>query len=306
LKILITDNVNEVAASILSESKFEIIEKPTLSKEKLLKEIENYDGIILRSATKLNYEILNKAKNLKIIGRVGVGLDNIDLKKSEEMGINVVNSPEPASIAVAEFTIGIMITLMRHISKGDQACHTGIWIKQECLGNLLYGKKLGIIGFGKIGMEVATRAMAFKMRIGVYDVLKDVLKNAEKMAFKVYKSIEELLKNSDIITLHVPYNEGNHHLINRSRLNLLNKNKILINTARGKLIDEVALIEKLKKREIKGAALDVYYEEPLIKSELFELDNVILTPHIASQTIENQIEGAKIIAHKFVEFFKKY
>ncbi len=305
MKIFITDGVHKICASILENANFELVQKPTLSKEELIEEIKNYDGIIVRSATKLDKEVLESSKNLKIIGRAGAGLDNIDLNKAAELGIKVVNSPEPLSIAVAEFTIGVMISLMRHISKGDNACHSGDWNKQDCIGNTLYGKKLGIVGFGRIGKEVASRALSFKMTVGVFDILETEIKQAKSMGLKIFESIENLIKESDIVSLHVPYTEKNYQLIDKSKLDFFDENKILINTARGKLIDEPALIQKLKNREIKGAALDVFYEEPLMNSELSELNNVILTPHIASQAKETQIEGAKIIANKFMEFFNK-
>lgn len=305
MRILITDDVNKVCGLTLKDAGFEVIEKPTLSKEDLIKEIGNYDGIVVRSATILTSDILEYAKNMKIIGRAGAGLDNIDLNKAKDLGIKVVNSPEPLAIAVAEFAMGSMISLMRHITRGDKSCHIGGWNKSQCLGNTLYEKKLGIIGFGRIGKEVAIRALSFSMKIGIFDVFDTAIKSAKEMGLIIYNSIDDLIRDVDIITLHAPYSDENYHLINKSRLDLMHENTILINTARGKLIDETALIEKLKNRDIRGASLDVFEEEPLVDSELHSLDNVVLTPHIASQAAETQIDGAKIIASKFIEFFSK-
>lgn len=309
MKILISDKLQEEGIQIFEENGFEVDKKFSITNDELKEQIKKYDGIVVRSRTKLTEEVLNHANNLKVIGRAGVGLDNIDRKKASEMGIEVLNTPEAPSITVAEFALGMMFSLARYISVADRTMHKGEWNKSQYLGYTLYGKKLGLIGFGNIAKKLATRAMALGMEVGVYSRFSagpKAIQEAKDMGCKVYPSVEELLKDADIISLHLPATPQTENIINENTLKMMKNNAILINTARGQLIDEDALITALKEEKIGGAALDVYRKEPVDNENLWKLEkNLILTPHIASQSKENQVAAATMIAEKMVKFLNK-
>lgn len=305
MTILISDKLREEGIKIFQENNFEIIKKFSISPQELKNEIENYDGIVIRSRTKLTADILEKATSLKVIGRAGVGLDNVDLLKAEELNIKVFNTPEAPSVSVSELTIGLLLSLVRHISKADQTMHCGEWCKSDYMGYVLKGKKIGLIGFGNIGQTVAKIAIAMGMKIGIYDVDPNMKKKAHELKYTVYPSVDDLVKDSQIISLHIPATAKTENTIDERRLKLMNKNTILINTARGNLIDEAALLKALENKEIGGAALDVYRKEPLDNMDLCNcMDNLILTPHIGSQTEETQIQGSTMIAEKMVNYLK--
>jgi D-3-phosphoglycerate dehydrogenase len=309
MKILISDKLQEEGIKIFEENGFEVDRNFKITNDELKEQIRKYDGIVVRSRTKLTSEILSNATNLKVIGRAGVGLDNVDREKASEMGIEVLNTPEAPSITVAEFALGLMFALARYISIADRTMHKGEWNKSEYLGYTLNGKNLGLIGFGNIAKELATRAIALGMNVGVYSRFSagpKAVQEAKDMGCQVYSSIEELLKDVDIVSLHLPATPQTENIIDKNSLKLMKKHAILINTARGQLIDEKALIEALKEEKIGGAALDVYRKEPLDNEDLWKLErNLILTPHIASQSKENQVQAATMIAEKMVKFLKK-
>ena len=305
MTILISDKLREEGIKIFQENNIEIIKKFSITHQELKDEIENYEGIVIRSRTKLTADILEKATNLKVIGRAGVGLDNVDLLKAEELNIKVFNTPEAPSVSVSELTIGLLLSLVRHISKADQTMHCGEWCKSDYMGYVLKGKKIGLIGFGNIGQSVAKIAIAMGMKIGIYDVDPNIKKKAQELKYTVYPSVDDLVKDSQIISLHIPATAKTENIIDERRLKLMNKNTILINTARGNLIDEVALLKALENKDIGGAALDVYREEPLDNMDLCGCeDNLILTPHIGSQTEETQIQGSTMIAEKMINYLK--
>lgn len=303
MKVLIADKIQKESLKIFGENGLEYKEFYDLTPSQLEKEIQNYDGIIVRSKTKLTAKILESGKKLKVIGRAGVGLDNIDLKKAEELGIKVYNTPEAPSVSVAELTIGLILNLARHISKADETMHCGTWCKNDYMGYILKDKKIGLIGFGNIGQEVAKRCFAFGMKIGVYDTEKKVIELARNLGYTIYREVDDLIKDVQIISLHLPSNSETNNTINEKRLNMMNKNTIIVNTARGNLIDEDALVKALKNKQIGGAALDVYRQEPLTNSDLCSCeDNLILTPHIGSQTVETQIQASTMITEKITDY----
>ncbi|MHA2282323.1 MAG: hydroxyacid dehydrogenase [Promethearchaeota archaeon] len=307
MRILIADKIQKESLKIFDENELEYREFYDLSPSELEKEIQNYDAVIVRSRTKLTANILENGKNLKVIGRAGVGLDNIDLEKAEELGIKVFNTPEASSVSVAELTIGLILNLARHISKADETMHCGKWYKKDYMGYILKDKKIGLIGFGNIGQEVAKRCVAFGLKIGVYDTEKKVIELARKLGYTIYRKVEDLIKDVQIISLHLPSTNETKNTINEERLNMMNKNTILINTARGKLIDEDALLKALKNKQIGGAALDVYQQEPLTNMDLCSCeDNLILTPHIGSQTVETQIQASAMITEKITEYLMSF
>jgi len=309
MKILISDKLQDEGIKILEDNGFEVIKNFNITKEELKEEIGEYDGIVIRSRTKLTADILENAKNLKVIGRAGVGLDNIDRKKASELNIGVLNTPEAPAISVAELALGMMLALARKIAHADRTMHQGKWNKSEYLGFTLDGKKLGLVGFGNIAKHLAKISIAMGMSVGVYSRFSKgqvAIDEAKEVGCFIYPSVEDLLKDAQIISLHLPTTPQTENIINEDRIKLMRKDAIIINTARGNLIDEKALLKALKNKDIAGAALDVYREEPLRDQELINWDeNLVLTPHIASQSIENQSAAATMIAKKMSDFLKK-
>ncbi|MDH5815776.1 MAG: hydroxyacid dehydrogenase [Candidatus Nezhaarchaeota archaeon] len=299
-KILITDDVHESCAVFLKSKGCHVDVKPSLSRDELIKAVKEYDAIIVRGRTKLTRDIIMEAHNLKVIGRAGVGLDNIDLKAALEKNIKVVSSPQATTVAVAEATMALILSLARMIPEAVTSLKGGSWLKSKFMGFELRGKTLGIIGFGRIGKAVAKRALAFEMKVLAYDI-RDVKKEAESMGVHVVSTLEELLMESDIITLHVPLNESTRYMIGERELSLMKRGAIIINTSRGAIIDTKALLKALKEGRLAGAALDVFENEPPKTEEeweLIRLPNVIATPHIASQTWESQMAAALMIAEE--------
>ncbi|MCX6695917.1 MAG: hydroxyacid dehydrogenase [Candidatus Altiarchaeota archaeon] len=301
-RVLVTDKYDETA--IAEARKFADVDEKTLAPDQLLAEVGNYDAMLVRSATKVTKDVIAAAKNLKFIGRAGVGLDNIDLESAKARGIEVVNSPEASSISVAEHAMALLLGYNKLISKADKAMKAGNWEKKKLKTEEVYEKTLGIIGFGRIGREVAVRAKAFGIKVVAYDpVIK--ADDVRKMGVEPV-SLDELLKTSDYVTLHVPDVESTRGMINAGRLALMKKNAVLVNTARGTVVDEKALIKALQEGRIRGAALDVYEKEPLDKnSPLSILSNVVLTPHIAANTKECQMKGGMMVVGKMRDFFSK-
>ena len=310
MKILISDKLEEEGIKIFEDNGFEVSKKFTITHDDLKKEIKDYDGIVIRSRTKLTSEVLDNAKNLKVIGRAGVGLDNVDREKAAEMSIEVLNTPEAPAVSVAELALGLMLSLARKISHADRTTHQGQWNKDQYLGYTLKGKKLGLIGFGNIAKHLAKITLAMGMNVGVYSRFskgKVAIDEAKEIGCFIYNSIEDLVKDAQIISLHLPATPQTENIINEDIINLMKKDAIIVNTARGNLIDEKALLKALENKIISGAALDVYREEPLKDSELIKnTENLILTPHIGSQSIENQIAAATMIAEKMSEFLKNF
>ncbi|MFX0144473.1 MAG: hydroxyacid dehydrogenase, partial [Candidatus Hodarchaeota archaeon] len=290
MKILISDKLEDEGIKIFEDNGFEVIKKFTITKEDLKKEIAEYDGIVIRSRTKLSSDVLENAKKLKVIGRAGVGLDNVDLQKAAEMNIKVFNTPEAPAVSVAELALGLMLSLARKISHADRTMHQGKWNKNDYLGYTLEGKKLGLVGFGNTAKHLAKIAVTLGMKVGVYSRFsrgRAAIEEAKEIGCSIYSSIDDLLKEAQVISLHLPATPETENLLNSNRIKMMRKDAILINTARGDLIDEKALLEALKNKYIAGAALDVYREEPLKDQELIDWDeNLVLTPHIASQSIE--------------------
>lgn len=304
-RILICDSIHGDSVRILEDSGFKVDFKPSIEAEELLNEVSRYDALIVRSRTKITKPVLEAGKNLKVVARAGVGLDNIDVEAASKLGITVINSPEASSNAVAELVIGLMLSLARRIPEADASIKRGEWIKGRLTGFELKGKTLGIIGFGRIGYHVAKKAKAFDMRVLVYDVILEKLMDHVRDVGGEAVSFEEVLSGSDFVTLHVPLTPGTQHLIGEGELSKMKKNAYLINTSRGAIVDEEALVKALKTGRIAGAALDVYEEEPPKRKELTELNNVVCTPHIGAETIEAQKAHGVIIAEKLINLFKK-
>lgn len=269
------------------------------------KKLEQYDCIIVRSATKITKEIIEKAKKLKIIARAGVGLDNIDVIAAKEKGIKIVNAPDSLTISVSEMVFGVLLSLIRKISKADKSMKEGKWEKKKFEGLEIYRKNFGIIGFGRIGKRVASIANAFNANIFVYDTLITDEKIYTDLNAKQCICLDEILEKCDIISIHVPLTNETKNLINEGNIKMMKKNAIIINTSRGGIINENALIDALKNGKIRGACLDVFENEPNINPSFKDMENVVLTPHLGSATEEAQKRAGMTIVEQIEKFFNE-
>ena len=302
MKVLVADAINEKGIENLKEVA-DVTVDTSITPEELVNTIHEYDGIIVRSRTKVTKEVISKADNLKIIARAGVGVDNIDLDAATEKGIMVVNSPESTSITVAEHTMGLLLSMARKLSIADKSVKEGKWEKKKFMGVELRNKTLGVIGMGRIGSQVVNRCKAFEMDAVAYDpYLPEEV--AKQMGVEL-TDLETVLKKADFITIHVPLTPETKHLISNNEFEIMKDTAFITNCARGGIIDEDALYDALKNNKIGGAALDVYEDEPPAEdSKLFELDNIVLTPHIAASTKEAQRDAAIIVADEIIDLFK--
>ena len=303
MKILISDPLAKPGLEIFRQEKgCQVDEKPKLSPEELKKIIKNYDGLIIRSGTRVTKEIIEAAENLKIIGRAGVGLDNVDLKEATKKGIIVMNTPGGNTISTAEHAISLILALARNIPQAYVSLKEKKWERKKYTGVQLYGKTVGIIGMGRIGTEVAKRMLSFGMTVLVSDPFI-TLEKVERLGVQLVE-LDDLFKQADFITVHVPLIEGTKHLIGRKAFSLMKKGARIINCARGGVVDEKALLEAIKEGKIAGAALDVYEKEPPLDNPLLDLPEVIAFPHLGASTEEAQIGVAVEIAQQVIDAFK--
>lgn len=272
--------------------------KPGLSEEELCKEIEDYEVLIVRSATRVTRRVVEAGKKLKIVARAGVGIDNIDVKAAEERGIKVVYAPEASKTAVAELVIGLMLCWARKIPQAYKELKEGRWEREKFMGTELKGKTLGVVGVGRIGGEVALKALALGMRVLGYDLVRR--EEMEKAGVE-YVDLPTLLREADFVSVHVPLTTQTEKMIGEKELSLMKPTAVLINTSRGKIVDEKALVKALKEKKIAGACLDVFEEEPTRNFELLSLEQVIPTPHLGASTIESQRNIALILSQKLRE-----
>ena len=291
--ILITDGLDESGQSILRSSAH-VNDKSGISAEDLLKTIPEYDALIVRGRTKVTASVMVAASRLKVIGRAGVGVDNIDLEAAKKHGITVVNAPMSTTLAVAELTFALLLALAREIPRGDAGIKQGKWLKKELEGIELNGKTLGIIGFGRIGVEVGKRASAFGMNVIAYDPLISEDDIKQRGAEPV--SIQDLYAWSDFISLHLPLNVQTRDMIGPLAFSEMKDGVRLVSAARGGIIDEAALVAALNSGKVAGAALDVFEHEPPGLTEAVSHPRVIATPHIGAQTVEAQSRASDDIA----------
>jgi len=277
----VADSVQKSAIEKLQKLGLEVSDFSSLPKEELIEKVAGHDFMVVRSATKVQKEMIDMMDQMKLIIRGGVGLDNIDVSYAEKKRIKVVNTPAAFSISVAELALAHMFALSRNIVRGTTGIKEGKWEKGTLAGVELYGKTLGIIGLGRIGKELAKRAMALGMKVIGYDPYAQ-LEDMEMVPF------DELLRNSDYISIHTPLTEETRYLIGEKEFSKMKPSVILINCARGGIIDEKALLEALKSSKIAGAGLDVFEAEPPKVSELMALSNVTFTPHLGASTKEAQ------------------
>ncbi len=304
MKILVSDSLSEEGLKIIKEESDFVVDVKTGMKPEELKEvIKDYDALLVRSATKANKDIIDAAKKLKVIGRAGVGLDNVDLAAATERGIVVMNAPAGNTISTCEHTLSLILSLARSIPQANATTKKGEWKRSKFMGVELYKKTLGIVGLGRIGTEVARRAFSFGMKVITYDPYLS-REAAENLGIKKVE-LEELLELSDFITFHVPLTEDTQHMISDKEFALMKKTCRIINCARGGIIDEAALIRAIKESRIAGAALDVFEKEPPDPEyELLKLDNVIVSCHLGASTEEAQVNVAIEIAECVRDYLK--
>jgi D-3-phosphoglycerate dehydrogenase len=293
--ILITDGLDEIGQSILGESAT-VDDKGGISAEDLLKIISEYDALIVRGRTKVTASIMDAGTRLKAIGRAGVGVDNIDLDAAKKHSITVVNAPISTSLAVAELTFGLMLSLAREIPRADSAMKQSKWLKKELEGVELNGKTLGVVGYGRIGSEVGKRASAFGMNVIAYDPLiseDEIQKRGAEPA-----SLQDLYAWSDFISLHMPLTVDTRDMVGPLAFSQMKDGVRIVCAARGGIIDEAALVAALNSGKVAGAALDVFGQEPPGLTEAVSHPRVIATPHVGAQTLEAQSRASEDIANE--------
>ena len=300
-RVLVTDHISEEGIIKLREFA-EVGIELELGKEELKKHIASYDALIVRSGTKVTKEIIEAGARLKVIGRAGVGVDNIDVETATEKGIMVVNAPEANTISAAEHTIAMLLSLSRKIPAANVSLKSGKWERKKHMGVEINGKVLGIIGLGRVGSEVAKRAKGLGMRVVTYDPFIS-LERARELGITLL-SFTEVLSAADFLTLHTPLTKDTHHMIGKKEFELMKEGVRVINCARGGIIDEGALGDAIKGGKVAGAALDVFEHEPPDESELLELEEVIVTPHLGASTEEAQRAAAMVIAEEVITSLK--
>jgi D-3-phosphoglycerate dehydrogenase len=303
VKILVSDNLSEKGVDILKEAGFQVDVKTGMSPEELKACIGQYHGIVIRSATKLTSDVIDAAGNLRVIGRAGSGLDNVDKPAASKKGIVVMNTPGGNTITTAEHTVSLMVSLARNIPQATSSMKEGKWEKKKFKGVELYGKTLGVVGLGQIGAQVAKRAQGLEMNVLAYDPFLSDDKASEMGVEKL--SIQEIFRRADFITFHTPLTDETRNLVNKKSIKSMKDGVRLINCARGGIINEDDLYEALKSGKVAGAALDVFIKEPTTSDEkLLELDNLICSPHLGASTDEAQINVAVAVAEQIADYLK--
>ncbi|MFX0091662.1 MAG: hydroxyacid dehydrogenase [Candidatus Hodarchaeota archaeon] len=300
MKVIVTDKLADEGVQKLKDAGYEVKIAWDIPKEELPNIIGDYDALVVRSATKARGPLLENAKNLKVIGRAGVGLDNIDLEKTKEMGIVVRNTPTATSISVSELALSFLLACARDIITGTITLRKGQWAKKQLQGSEVYGKTLGIIGFGRIGRELGKRAVALGMRVLAYDVIE-----IPPMEGVEVVDLDKLLPEADYISIHVPLLPSTKHMISADIFKKMKKGVCLIDCGRGGVVNLDALYDAIKAGIVKKAALDVFEVEPPGEHKLLELDQVIGTPHIGAATAEGQLRAGILVAEAVIEELEK-
>jgi D-3-phosphoglycerate dehydrogenase len=303
MKVLVCDLIHLDGIERLKRAGFTVDVKPSISDEELKNLVSTYDVLVVRSRTKVTAEVIGRGGRLKAVGRAGVGLENIDVDAAKKRNIAVFNSPEAPAEAVAELTIGLLISMARCLPYADRMMKEGQWAKKQLMGWQLEGKTLGMLGLGYIGKRVAKIAKALGMKILITKRTPPDPELLSELAGE-YVPLGELLMRSDVVTIHVPLTRQTRHMIGREEINLMKDGAYVINTARGEVVDEKALMDALRSGKLAGAALDVYAVEPPKDLKLVTLRNVVCTPHIGGQTEESQRCAATIIADKIIAHLK--
>ena len=303
MKVLVSDPIGQEGIAILSAAGFQVRDEAGIDRSKLAALIPEYEILVVRGRTKVDASLIKRALRLKIIGRAGVGLDNVDVQAAKDAGISVLNTPGAPSTSVAELTIALMLSLLRKIPLADSSVKEGRWIKNQLLGEELQGKMIGVIGrAGRIGTEVSRiLTVGFQADVLGYDVIRP--RGVPGLSYELADSVEELLQRSDIVTIHVPYTAETHHLLNDTRLRMMKRGSYLVNTSRGDIVNGPSLLRVLKEGHLAGAGLDVFHLEPPIdewEKELVSLPNgvTVATCHIGAETRQAQKRAAVELAER--------
>jgi D-3-phosphoglycerate dehydrogenase len=298
-RVLIADAIAESAVAEIKAAGHEVVVRNKETDGPIEEQIKGFDCVVVRSATKITREVIDAADKLKLVVRAGVGLDNVDSEAAKEKEIEVKNTPEAPTVSVAEMVFSMMFAMARNITKADSSMKDERWEKKKLTGTELWNKTLGVIGFGRIGYEVARRAKAFDMNILAYDVI-DIEKICDDVGAKK-TDFEDLVKNSDYITVHVPLVPQTRGMLGEKEFAMMKRTAFLVNTARGGVVDEKALLKALNDEVIAGAALDVFENEPPLDWELVKHPRLVATPHLASSTEEAQIRVGELTAQKVIQ-----
>jgi D-3-phosphoglycerate dehydrogenase len=306
-RVLICDPIDSEGIEKLEHAGIKVDVDTTITPSRLIHVVPNYDALVVRSQTKVTREVLEAGIKLKAIGRAGVGLDNIDVNTAQQRAIHVLNTPEAPAYAVAELTIGLILSLARNIPLADKTMKEGRWVKKELIGWQLRGKTLGLLGLGNIGEKVARIAKGFGMNILIMKRTPPPTPLQQELKAEYIPPTKQatFLQKSDIITIHVPLTPQTHKMIGKKEIDLMKDGAILINTSRGGIVDEQALLEALQSGKLQGAALDVYEIEPPTDFNLIRLPNAVCTPHIGGQTQEGRQAISTILAEKLIKTLKE-
>lgn len=303
-RVLICDSIDKIGVEILTKAGMIVDYQPEITFEKLISLVNGYDVLVVRSRTNVSKDVIENGNSLKVIARVGVGLDNVDTNYAKSKTIQVINAQEAAINAVSELVIGSMISLARLIPYAHSELSKGNWIKKSLIGTELSGKYLGIVGVGNIGRNVGRIARALRMNIIGYDIYPISREYINEVGL-INADLDTLVESSDFITIHVPLSSDTYHLFDSKVLSRMKKSSYIINTSRGGIVDESALYDLLKDQKIAGAGLDVFEVEPPTNKKFLELPNVLCTPHIGAQTKEAQELAARVIAEKLIHRFQE-
>ena len=295
-RILVTDPLDPAAADALRKAGHTVDERK-LTPDELLKAIPEYEALLVRSETKVTKAVLGVADRLKVVGRAGVGVDNIDVTAAKERGVAVVNAPLAATNAVAELTLAHMLALARQIPRADAGTRGGKWEKKALMGIELQGRTLGLLGVGRIGGRVAELCKAFGMQVVVYDPYVDAAR-ARQMGVSKLETPREVVAQADFVSVHVPLTPETKHMVNAELLKAAKKGAVILNVARGGIVDEKALYDALKSGHLGGAGLDTFEQEPLKETPLAEFPNVVFTPHLGASTMEAQEKAGLMTAEQ--------
>ncbi len=305
MKVLVCDQIHPDGITLLHKAGFDVDDKAGIEKAQLLREVGDYDVLIVRGRTKVDSSVIAAGKKLRIVGRAGVGLDNVDTQSAKQKGITVINAPSAPSTSVAELTVALILSLLRRIPFADREMKAGRWVKNQLMGEELQSKRVGVIGrAGRIGGEVARiLTVGFQAEVLGYDVIPP--RGIPGLTLEMADSLEELLGRSDIVTVHVPYTPQTHHLLDGKRLGLMKPGSYLVNTSRGDIVDGPALLELLKTGHLAGAGLDVYHLEPPIdewEKAMIGLPNgtTVTTCHIGAQTSQAQLKESVELANRII------
>ncbi len=301
-RVLVADAIEESAVAEIRAAGHEVVIRNKETDGPIENQIKGFDCVVVRSATKITREVIDAADKLKLVVRAGVGLDNVDSEAAKEKGVEVQNTPEAPTVSVAEMVFSMMFSMARNITQADSSMKDERWEKKKLTGTELWKKTLGIIGFGRIGFEVARRAKAFDMDVLAYDVI-DIEKSCIEVGAKRV-NFEDLIKKSDYITVHVPLVPQTKGMLGKKEFAMMKKTVFLVNTARGGVVDEKALLKALNDGEISGAALDVFENEPPLDWELVKHPKLVATPHLASSTEEAQVRVGELTASKVIQGLK--